>query len=107
MTGDLPTYAKKRIEIVVEAPILNRLLDLLDDLKVTGYTVIPALAGRGREGSWRRDGLVGGAGQMVVVICIMDAARVRDVLEPVYSLVSRQIGIVTVDDVQVIRPDHF
>ncbi len=103
----LATFHKKRLDIVVEAPVLNRLLDLLDDLAVTGYTVLPALAGRGAEGAWRRAGMVSDAGRMVVVMCILDEARIDDVLQPVYELVRRQIGIVTVSDVAVIRPDHF
>lgn len=103
----MQTHPKKRIEIVVEAPVVGRLLTLLDDLAVTGYTVIPALAGRGREGSWRRDGLVGEAGRMVVIYCIVDAQRVDTVLDPVFKIVSRQIGIVTLSDVEVIRPGHF
>jgi hypothetical protein len=44
---------------------------------------------------------------MVAVVCITDPARVQDVLEAVYAIVSRQIGIVSVCDVEVIRKDHF
>jgi nitrogen regulatory protein PII len=54
---ELPTHAKKKLEIIIEAPMLNRLLDLLDRLAVTGYTVVPAIAGRGRDGSWREGNL--------------------------------------------------
>lgn len=107
MTKEIPTHHKKRLEIVVELPVLNRLLDLLDHLAVTGYTVIPALAGRGVEGSWRREGLVTEAGRMVVVFCILDDTRVPEVLEQVYALISRQVGIVAVSDVEVVRPEHF
>lgn len=99
-------HRKARIEIIVEQPVLARLLDVLDRLAVTGYTVVPAIAGRGREGAWR-EGMVGSAGHMVMVICVTDPARVDAVLDPVYRLVSRQIGIVTVSEVQVIRKEHF
>jgi nitrogen regulatory protein PII len=101
------TYLKKRIDIIVEAPVLNRLLDKLDKVAVTGYTVLPALAGRGSEGSWRGENLVGDAGHMVVVMCVTSADKVDQVLEAAYSILSRQIGIVTVSDVQVIRSEHF
>ena len=102
------THAKKRIEIIVEAPVLHRLTDRLDRADVTGYTVIPALAGRGMGGgAWSREGLAGEAGRMVMVICITDETRVDAVLETVYAIVSRQIGIVSVSDVQVIRPEHL
>ena len=104
----MQTHGKKRIEVIVEAPVLMRLLDRLDQADVTGYTVLPALAGRGLGGgAWRGEGLAGDAGRMVMVICITDAARVDSVLANIYAIVSRQIGIVSVSDVQVIRAEHF
>ncbi|MCU0953268.1 MAG: DUF190 domain-containing protein [Hyphomicrobium sp.] len=103
----MQTYPKKRIDIMVEAPLMQRVLNLLDQQGVSGYTVLSALAGRGQDGAWHRDGVVGRAGALVMVICILDEARVDEVLEPLFKLVSRQIGIVTVSDVQVIRPTHF
>lgn len=104
----METYAKKRIEIIIEAPSQRRLTELLERLTVSGYTVLPALAGRGREmGSWSREGLVSDAGRMVMVVCVLDENRVEEVLREVYALVSRQIGIVTVSDVQVVRKDRF
>lgn len=101
------TYPKKRIDIMVEAPLMQRVLNLLDEQGVGGYTVIPVLAGRGKDGAWHRDGVVGRAGALVMIFCILDEARIDEVLRPLFALVSRQIGIVTVSDVQVIRPEHF
>lgn len=103
----METFAKKKLEIIVEQPVLGRVLDLLDQLAVTGYTVVPAMAGRGREGSWRDEGAITDTGQMVVVMCLLDESRIQAVLEPVYKVVRRQIGIVAISDVQVIRRDHF
>lgn len=103
----LATHRKRRIEVIVEAPILSRLLDDLDRLAVTGYTVLPALAGRGRTGSWRRDDSVNPAGQMVCVICITDQQKIDDILDAVHDLLARQIGIVSISDVEVIRHEHF
>lgn len=103
----MKTYPKKRIDIMVERPLLERVLALLDQQGVGGYTVLPAMAGRGRDGSWHRDGLVGRAGSVVLVFCILDESRIEQVLTPLFALVERQIGIVTVSDVQVIRPEHF
>lgn len=103
----MQTYPKKRIDIMVEAPLMKRVLGLLDQSGVSGYTVLPALAGRGIDGSWHRDGLVGRVGAVVQIFCILDEERVDAVIEPLFALVSRQIGIVTISDVQVIRKDHF
>lgn len=103
----METHAKKRIDIMVEAPLMGRMLELLDALDVTGYTVMPAMAGRGKDGAWHRDGLAGRAGMVVNIFCIVDESRIDAVLDPVFKLVSRQIGIVFVTDVKVVRPEHF
>lgn len=92
---------------MVEAPLMQRVLKLLDENGVSGYTVFSALAGRGKDGAWHRDGVVGRAGALVWILCIVDESRVEDVLEPLYALVSKQIGIVTLSDVRVIRHEHF
>lgn len=103
----MKTHLKKRIDIMVEAPLMQRVLNLLDQQNVSGYTVLPVLAGRGKDGAWHRDGVVGRAGALVMIFCILDEARVDEVLEPLFKLVSRQIGVVTVSDVQVIRAEYF
>lgn len=103
----MKTHLKKRIDIMVEAPLMQRVLNLLDQQNVSGYTVLPVLAGRGKDGAWHRDGVVGRAGALVMIFCILDEQRVDKVLEPLFKLVSRQIGIVTVSDVQVIRAEYF
>lgn len=103
----MQTYPKKRIDIMVEAPLMTRVLAVLDAQGVSGYTVLPAVAGRGHDGSWHRDGQVGRAGACVLIFCIIDESKVDHVLEPLFKLVSRQVGIVTLTDVRVVRPDHF
>lgn len=103
----MKTHPKKRIDIMVEAPLMQKVINLLDQQAVGGYTVLPVLAGRGKDGAWHRDGVVGRAGALVMIFCILDEARVDEVLGPLFTIVTRQIGIVTVSDVQVIRPDLF
>ena len=101
------TYPKKRLSIIIEAPFLNRLLDLLDTHDVPGYTVLPALAGKGKSRSWRRDSLSSDANRMVQVLIVLDAEKVPAVLRMVRGVLERQMGIVTVSDVEVLRPELF
>ena len=103
----MKTVPKKRIDIVIEAPALDRLLTLLEESKVSGYTVHRAISGRGQEGGWSGRGLVGESGRMICVFSVLDGSLVDDVLEAVYPLVERQMAIVTVTDVQVVRGERF
>jgi PII-like signaling protein len=100
-------HPKKRIEIFVETPLQSRLTALLDRLDVKGYTVLPALAGRGLGGSWSAEGQASIAGGMIAVIVIVDAEKLDAVLEPVFAMLKQQIGVVSVADVMVMRAEHF
>ena len=103
----MQTHLKKRIEIIIEAPIVKRILDRLDQTDITGYSVVPVIAGRGRDGSWSSDGQISDTGQMMAIICIADEAKLDAVLDTVFAVVARQIGLVTVTDVAVVRSDRF
>lgn len=105
--NDLNTHPKKRLSIIIEAPFMNRLLDMLDELDVQGYTVVPALAGKGRHGAWRRDSLSSDAGRMVQVLIVLDEEKVLPILTAIREVLDRQIGIVTIMDVEVLRPELF
>ena len=79
----------------------------VDELDLSGYTVMPAVSGRGRNGSWSRKGEISDSQRMFVLIAVLDEAALENVLDEVYALVSAQIGIVTVSNVQVIRAERF
>lgn len=101
------TYPKKRLSIIIEAPFLNRLLDILNRLDVPGYTALPALAGKGSSGAWTRDCLSSDAGRMIQVLVVLDEEKVPAILREVKSVINRQTGIVTLSDVEVLRPELF
>lgn len=101
------THPKKRIEIIIEMPLLRRVMDLFDKAGVSGYSVLPVIAGRGQTGAWSADSQVGDAGHMMAIVSIVDAAKLDDILEAVAGVVRRQIGLVTISDVAVLRPERF
>lgn len=103
----METFAKTRIEITIEAPVLSRIRQKLDSLPVTGYSVLPIIEGKGHEGSWSVAGQIGEAGRMLMVVCIVDPSKAETVLEAIFPIVRGQIGIVAVSDVRVMRADHF
>jgi nitrogen regulatory protein PII len=103
----MQTHPKKRIDVIVEAPLMRRIIDRLDQANVSGYSVMPITAGRGHDGSWTADGQISNATQMVAIVCIADASKVDDILDSVFGVISHQIGFVTISDVSVVRPERF
>jgi len=102
----MQTHAAKRVEILIEAPLELRLTDAIESAGVTGYTVLPVLGGSGRSGRWSREGQIGRSG-MVAVVVILSPDRLDPLLDRVFDVVERHIGIVSVADVQIVRPDRF
>lgn len=103
----METFAKKKIELIIEAPVLQKVLSVLSARKIQGYTVFPAIAGSGHEGNWEASGSVGESGRMVSVICVLDASELASVLADIEPVIREQIGIVLVSNVEVIRRNHF
>lgn len=103
----MKTHPKKEIRIICESPLVGRMRAHLDRAPITGYTMLPAIGGKGSEGAWSREGLVGDAGQMVIFLVVLDAGELEAVLEDLYGVISNQMGIITVSDVEVVRPERF
>ncbi|WP_400085618.1 P-II family nitrogen regulator [Yoonia sp. R78084] len=102
----MQTHTAKRVEIVIEAPLENRLTKALTEAGVTGFTILPVLGGSGRSGVWTREGQVGRAG-MVSVVCLIKPERLDGLLDAAFSVVEKHIGVVSITDAQVLRAERF
>ncbi|KQB96748.1 transcriptional regulator [Loktanella sp. 1ANDIMAR09] len=102
----MQTHTAKRVEIVIEAPLENRLTKALTEAGVTGFTILPVLGGSGRSGVWTREGQVGRAG-MVQVVCLIKPERLDGLLDAAFSVVEKHIGVVSITDAQVLRAERF
>lgn len=103
----MKTHPKKQLTVICEAPVLRRITRILEGIPVSGYTVFPAMAGKGSEGSWDRDNWTGDAGRMLMVISIMSAEHAELAIDRIHEAIAAQMGIVTVADVDVLRPERF
>jgi len=102
----MQTHPAKRIEIFIELPALKRLSRQLDQSGVTGYSVLPVVAGQGRTGAWTREGEITAAGGLVAVVAVVASERAESVLESVFEVLSRHIGLMSVSDCRVVRPER-
>ena len=96
----------KRIEIVIEKPMEGRLAKALTDAGVTGYTIVPVRGGSGRSGAWTREGEIGRSG-MVMFVCLIRPDRLDPLLEAIFAVLERHIGVVSVTDTKVLRAERF
>jgi nitrogen regulatory protein PII len=100
-------HLKKRIDIIVEAPLMRTLTNTLDRASVTGYSVLPVVEGRGMQNAWSSQGQIGDATNMVAVLCIVDPGHADEVIDSIFAAIQHRIGFVTLSDVFVLRPERF
>lgn len=103
----METHRAKRVEITIESIMQTRLTKALQDAGVTGYTILPVYGGSGRSGEWNRSGQISRAQGMVQVICIIREERLDALLEAVFTVVERHIGVVSIVDCNVLRAERF
>ena len=103
----MKTHAKKQMTVICEAPVMHRITRVLDRIPVTGYTVFDAHSGRGSEGTWDTDRMIGDAGRMVMIVSVMSPEQAETAIDRIYETLEPQMGIITIADVEVLRPERF
>jgi nitrogen regulatory protein PII len=100
-------HLKKRIDVIVEAPLMRMIANRLDRANVSGYSVTPVLEGRGMVNAWSSEGQVGNSANMIALLCVVDAAVVDGTVDSILNAIGDRVGFLTVSDVFVVRPERF
>ena len=100
-------HQKRRLELIIERMALARACNVLEEAGMPGYTVLGAVAGRGRSTQWQREGDPSSSQEMAVVIAIGDQSRIEQALRDLHRLVDAHIGVLSISDVDVLRPNRF
>ncbi|WP_306117163.1 MULTISPECIES: hypothetical protein [unclassified Roseitalea] len=103
----MKTHPKKQMTVICEAPVVGRITRVLDRVPVSGYTLFDAHAGKGSEGTWDTDRMIGDTGRMVMIVSVMSAEQADIAIDRIYEALEPQMGIITIADVDVLRPDRF
>lgn len=101
----IETVIRKRIEVLVDRAQVNRVTAAIDEVGITGWTVLPVSSGKGREGGWREERVMGTDKSLVVTIASLEnAQQLAKSLSPI--LTSHGL-LLTMWDVEVIRGERF
>jgi hypothetical protein len=100
------TVPRRKIEILVDAPLVRRVVDAAEAVGVTGYTLLPTLGGAGSGGRWSDD-QVSGAEAKVMFVTITDGTKAAALTSALAPLLQSYGLILVSGDVDVVRPDKF
>jgi PII-like signaling protein len=100
------TISRQRVEILVDSPLLPRIIKAAESAGIKAHTVFPALSGTGHAGGWSDDQITGASSKVLFVAITTKekAAALTDRLAPLLD----SYGLVLIlSDVQVIRAAKF
>lgn len=102
-------FNKKKISIIVEMAFSSKVIHLLEELGVGGYTIYPEISGKGKHGA--RNGhteFASGILGNVEIVTIVSEKTAEPILKELADIIeSGVVIIVHVIDVQVLRKDYF
>ncbi|QTD56206.1 P-II family nitrogen regulator [Parasphingorhabdus cellanae] len=100
------TVQRKRIEILVDNPLIPKIISYVKQVDISGWSVIKIASGGGRDGRWQQDEVSGAAAKSLVLMIANEekAGQLTDVLAP---LLDSHSLLLTVANVEVVRGDRF
>lgn len=101
----IETVTRKRIEILADKAMQKRVTDAVDRAGITGWTIVPVTSGKGREGPWREESVMGT--DKVFVLTIAAEEKAMALAEELAPMLTSLGFILTMWDVQVIRGERF
>lgn len=102
----MQTHVRRKLEIIVEAPILRLVEEALADAGVHVFTVLEGAEGRGLSGRWNDAHMATGLDQRLV-IAVASREAIDRAAETVAHLFERYPGVMFFSDVEVVRPERF
>ena len=101
----IETVIRKRIEILVDMPLVRLVTAAIERCEITGWTVLPVTSGRGRDGPWQEERVTGSDKSLVLTIA--SQARATRLAEELAPLLNSHGLLLTMWDVEVIRGERF
>ncbi len=102
----IQTVSRKRIEILVDTPLVPRVVAQLKAVDISGWSVIHVDSGGGRAGAWQQDDVTG-ASAKTIVLAIASEAKTSGLIEAIAPLLDSYGMLLTIGAVQVVRGERF
>lgn len=102
----IQTVERKRIEILVDTPLVPRIVSQLKAVDISGWSLIHVDSGGGRTGEWQHDDVTG-ASAKTIVLAIASGTKTTALIDAIAPLLDSYGMLLTVGDVQVVRGSRF
>lgn len=100
------TVTRNRIEILVDTPLVPRIVAYLRDADISGWSLMHVDSGGGRDGEWQHDDVTAAAAKTIVV-AIASSAKAALLVDRLAPILDSHRLLLTMGEVQVVRGDRF
>lgn len=100
------TVTRKRIEILVDAPLAPRIISHIKSVDISGWSLIHVDSGGGRTGEWQHDDVTE-AGAKTIVLAFASEEKAQRFVDAIAPLLDSYRLLLTIGDVQVVRGERF
>jgi nitrogen regulatory protein PII len=104
---EITYHPMKKIEIIVRGDKESYVRDLLDQAKVTGYTIIRDVAGMGHHGFHEGRLLFNETTSLVMFMAVGPNSVIRQITNGLKPVFEKSSGVMFFSDVEVVRMDYF
>jgi hypothetical protein len=88
----------KRLEIILEQVLSDRIVDCITKIGVSGYTLIPSISGRGGRGERLDDDPAGTNTNCIFIVACDSEDEAMNVIEAVRPILTRSGGLCLMTD---------
>jgi nitrogen regulatory protein PII len=106
-TDDISFHSLKKIEIVVKGEKESFVRDLLDQAKVTGYTIVREVAGMGHHGFHEGRLLFNETSSLVMFMAVGPNSTINQIATGLKPIFEKNSGVMFISSVEVARFDYF
>jgi PII-like signaling protein len=100
------TVQRKRIEVLVDGPLVKSIIRAAEESGIKGYTLLPTLGGAGAGGRWSED-QVSGAQSKVIFLTITSEAKCEALTDRLAPILESHGLMLFISPVDVIRAEKF
>lgn len=100
------TVSRRKIEVLVDGPLVPRIIAAAAGAGVTAYTLLPALGGAGRSGKWSDD-QVTGVESKLLFMTVTSAAKAEALIDALAPILESHGLLLISSEVAVVRAGKF
>ena len=105
--GGLTLHPMKEVRVIVAGEHRPFVIELLDRVNASGYTIIWNVSGKGHHGVHESHFMFSEQESLVMIMAVVPAEKVEPILAGLRPLFDRFSGVMFVSDVAVSRQEYF